>query len=141
MQIWKTNIDLTLLNQRGKNTLSDYLGIVFTEVGDNYLVARMTIDAQHKQPMGIMHGGISCALAESVGSSAANFCVGAQCYAVGLEINTNHIRPVTGGDIIAKAEPFHIGKSTQVWGIQVTSTTGELISINRLTMAVLKRAS
>jgi 1,4-dihydroxy-2-naphthoyl-CoA hydrolase len=141
MKIWQSEIDLTIIRDRAKDTLSDYLGIEFIEVGDGFLVARMTIAQQHKQPIGIMHGGVSCALAETVGSAAANFCVDQnEVYCVGLDINTNHIRAVRRGAIIAKAEPFHLGKSTQVWGINIRTEAGELVSVNRLTMAVLRRA-
>jgi len=133
------DIDLNLLNQRSRNTLSDYLGIEFTEVGDNFLMAKVTLRPEHKQPLGIMHGGMSCVIAESVGSSAANFCVEANHYAVGLDINTNHIRSIKEGELIARATPFHIGKSTQVWGIEIKNAADQLISVNRLTMAVLSR--
>lgn len=139
MKIWQSEIDLNIVNERGKNTLSDHLGIEFTEVGDKFLTARMTIVKHHLQPVGIMHGGISCVLAETVGSTAANFCVDKDHYCVGLDINTNHIRAVKEGEIIAKAKPFHLGKSTQVWGIKIKTAAGELVSVNRLTMAVLKR--
>lgn len=141
MKIWRTQIDLPLLNNRSKHTLSDYLGIEFIEVGDDYLIARMVIQDHHKQPIGIMHGGVSCVLAESVGSSAANFCVDQDHYAVGLDINTNHLRAVREGELLAEAKPFHVGKTTQVWGIEIRTPAGQLISINRLTMAVLKRSS
>jgi uncharacterized protein (TIGR00369 family) len=140
MSIWKIDTNLDLLNARGKNTLVDHLGIEFIEVGKDFMIARMTIQQHHKQPMGIMHGGVSCVLAETVGSTAANYCVDEMYYCVGLDINTNHLRAVKGGDLLAKAIPYHIGKSTQVWGIEIKNKEDQLISINRLTMAVLKRA-
>lgn len=139
MKIWQSQIDLNIVNERGRHTLSEYLGIEFTEVGDDYLSARMVINQHHKQPIGIMHGGVSCVLAETVGSTAANFCVETGYYCVGLDINTNHIRAVREGTVYAKAQPFHLGKSTQVWGINITNTEGKLVSVNRLTMSVLKR--
>jgi 1,4-dihydroxy-2-naphthoyl-CoA hydrolase len=139
MKIWQRDVDLAVVNKRGEDTLSDFLGIVFIELGDDYLTARMAVLPQHKQPIGIMHGGVSCVLAETVGSTAANFCVSADYYCVGLDINTNHIRSVKEGDIIAKATPFHLGKSTQVWGIEIKTGDDKLVSINRLTMAVLQR--
>jgi 1,4-dihydroxy-2-naphthoyl-CoA hydrolase len=139
MAIWKKAINLDTLNMRGKNTLADFLGIVFFEVGDDYLLARMTIDDRHKQPIGIMHGGTSCVLAETVASTAANFCVAADYYCVGLEINTNHIKSVREGEVIAVATPFHLGRSTQVWGINIKTTEGKLVSVNRLTLSVLQR--
>jgi 1,4-dihydroxy-2-naphthoyl-CoA hydrolase len=137
MRIWQTEIDLERLTNRGSNTLSEHLGIVFTEVGDDYLVAEMTLAQHHKQPLGIMHGGASCVLAETVGSAAANFCVDQDHYCVGLDINTNHLYAVKQGTLIATAKPFHLGRSTQVWGIEIKTMEGRLVSVNRLTMAVL----
>lgn len=140
MKIWRTDVDLQMMNDRGKQTLSDHLGIEFIEVGDDYLSARMPIDKRTRQPLGIMHGGASCVLAETVGSTAAQFCVDYEkFYCVGLDINTNHIRSIREGSVIGIAKPFHLGKSTQVWGIEIKNEEGKLISINRLTMAVLSR--
>jgi len=140
MKIWQTEIDLDRLTARGKNSMSDHLGIEFIELGDDYLVARMPINERTKQPIGIMHGGASCVLAETVGSMAANFAVdNKKFYCVGLDINTNHIRSIREGYVIATAKPFHLGKTTQVWGIEIKNETGQLVSVNRLTMAVLAR--
>ncbi len=140
MAVWKTQVDLSMVTERGKNTMSDYLGIEFIDVGDDCLVARMPVDQRTKQPMGIMHGGASCVLAETVGSTAAQFCVNHEThYCVGLDINTNHIRAMREGYVIATAKPFHLGKTTQVWGIEIRNESGQMVSINRLTMAVLKR--
>jgi uncharacterized protein (TIGR00369 family) len=120
--------------------MSEYLGIEFTEVGDDYLIATMPVDHRTKQPIGIMHGGASCVLAETVGSTAANFCVDITThYCVGLDINTNHIRPMREGYVIAVAKPFHLGKKTQVWSIDIKNKEGKLVSVSRLTMSVLKR--
>lgn len=140
MKIWQTEVDLQIVNQRGNNTMSDHLGIEFIEVGADYLMARMPIHQRVKQPLGIMHGGASCVLAETVGSTAAQFCVDYEkFYCVGLDINTNHICAVREGEVIATAKPFHLGSSTQVWGIEIINDQGKLVSINRLTMAVLRR--
>ncbi len=140
MKIWQTDIDLNVVTDRAKNTMSEYLGIEFTEVGADYLSARMPVDHKTKQPVGIMHGGASCVLAETVGSTAAQFCVDREkYYCVGLDINTNHVRAIREGHVIAKAKPFHLGKSTQVWGIEISNEQGQLISITRLTMAVLAK--
>lgn len=140
MKIWRTEIDLKIVNERGRNTLSEQIGIEFTEVGDDYLIARMPVDQRTKQPIGIMHGGASCVLAETIGSTAAQFCVDyKKYYCVGLDINTNHLRSVRQGNVIGTAKPYHLGKSTQVWGIEISNEEGKLISINRLTMAVLER--
>lgn len=140
MPIWTTPFDLKALEARDKNTMVEHLGIVFHEMGDDFLKAKMPVDHRTKQPIGIMHGGASCVLAESVGSVAANYCVDlTQRYCVGLEINTNHIRPVTEGYVIGTATPIHIGKRTQVWNIEIRHESGYLVSINRLTVMVLER--
>jgi 1,4-dihydroxy-2-naphthoyl-CoA hydrolase len=140
MAIWKMEISLSLIAQRNQNTMIDFLGIEFMEIGDDFLMARMRIESRVKQPMGIMHGGASCVLAETVGSTAANYCVEqAQFYCVGLDINTNHIRSIREGYVTAIAKPFHLGKSTQVWSIEITNAEKQLISVNRLTIAVLRR--
>ncbi len=140
MKIWQMDISLELIKTRSKNTMVECLGIEFTEIGDDYLVARMPVDIRTKQPLGIMHGGASCVLAETVGSTAANFCLDqSQYYCVGLDINTNHIRSAREGFVIGTAKPYHLGKSTQVWSIEIMNEQKKLISINRLTMAVLAR--
>lgn len=140
MGIWQSAIDLTLVNERGKNTMSDHLGIEFTKVGDDFLMASMPVDKRHLQPHGIMHGGASCVLAETVGSTAANFCVDRErYYCVGLDINTNHIRAVTDGEVIATAIPYHLGKTTQVWEIKIHAQDNKLVSVTKLTMMVLPR--
>lgn len=140
MKIWQTEIDLTLVTERGKNTMSDYLGIEFIEVGDDFLTGRMPVNQRTKQPADIMHGGASCVLAETIGSTAAQFCVDmAKYYCVGLDINTNHVRAMREGYVIGIAKPFHLGKSTQVWGIEIKNEEGRLVSITRLTMAVLNK--
>jgi 1,4-dihydroxy-2-naphthoyl-CoA hydrolase len=141
MKIWRSPIDLEMITERAKGTMSDLVGIVFTALGDDYLCATMPIDARTKQPLGIMHGGASCVLAETVASTAANFCVdNTQFYCVGLDINTNHIRSIREGIVTATAKPFHLGRTTQVWGIEIKNAAGDFISINRLTLAVLTRA-
>ena len=140
MKIWQTEITLQSINDRSKNSMGEFLGIEFTEIGDDFLIARMPVNDRTKQPLGIMHGGSSCVLAETVGSTAANFCVDqTKNYCVGLDINTNHIRSIREGYVIGTAKPFHLGKSTQVWSIEIVDEQGKLISVNRLTMAVLER--
>jgi 1,4-dihydroxy-2-naphthoyl-CoA hydrolase len=140
MTIWKTPLDIHAANARSKATMAEHLGIEFIEVGADYLVARMPVDQRTHQPLGIMNGGASCVLAETVGSTAANYCVDyANFYCVGLDINTNHIRSARSGFVIGTARPFHIGKTTQVWGIEIVGEHGKLISVTRLTLAVLKR--
>lgn len=140
MSIWKEKIDVSIANQRGLKTMVEYLGIEFTEVGADYLTAQMPVDHRTRQPIGIMHGGASCVLAETVGSVAANFCVDTQKqYCVGLDINTNHIRSIQSGFVIGTGRPFHLGRSTQVWGIEIIDEQKRLISVTRLTMAILNR--
>jgi len=141
MKIWKRQIDITKAADRCQNTMVDHLGIEFTEVGDDYLIASMPIDQRTKQPAGIMHGGASCALAETVGSTAANFCVEDPYYCVGLDINVNHIRAMRSGKVYAKAKPYHLGRTTQVWGIEIVDEENKLVSVSRLTMAVIERKS
>lgn len=140
MKIWQSEIDLITVTERGKNSMSDFLGIEFIDVGDDFLTARMPVNERTRQPIGIMHGGASCVLAETVGSTAAQFCVDmSKYYCVGLDINTNHMRSMREGFVIGVAKPFHLGKSTQVWGIEIRNEEGKLVSVNRLTMAVLRR--
>lgn len=139
-KIWAVHLTFEMLAERSKNTMVEHLGIEFTEIGDDFLIARMPIDTRTLQPMGIMHGGASCVLAETVGSNAANFCVDLTThYCVGLDINTNHIRSVREGFVMGTARPYHLGRSTQVWGIEIVNEKKQLISVNRLTMAVLSR--
>lgn len=141
MPIWKTPFTLAMLEERGKNTMSDFLGIIFTDVGDDFLSAKMPVNERTKQPVGIMHGGASCVLAETIGSTAANCCVDlSKQYCVGLDINTNHIRSIREGFVFGTAKPFHIGKTTQVWSIEIINENKQLISVTRLTMAVLNRS-
>ena len=140
MAIWKEKIDIEEATRRSKGTMVEYLGIEFIALGDDYMSARMPVDHRTHQPIGIMHGGASCVLAETVGSLAANYCVEhAKNYCVGLDINTNHIRSIRTGYVIGTAKPYHLGRSTQVWGIEIVDENDRLISINRLTMAVLDR--
>lgn len=140
MPIWIEPIDLSSAQTRSSNTLLSHLDIKFIEVGDDYLKASMPVDHRTHQPLGIMHGGASCVLAESVGSTAANYCVDQRThYCVGLDINTNHIRSVRSGLVIATASPYHLGRTTQVWHIEIKDEQDRLVSVNRLTMAVLNK--
>lgn len=141
MPIWQIPITVEMLNQRNAGTLSDHLDIVFTEIGDDYLLASMPVKAHHLQPFGIMNGGASCAFAESVASVGANCCLDIEKqYCVGLDINTNHITAVRQGkELTAKAKPFHLGRLTQVWSIEIRDETDRLISVSRLTLMVMNR--
>lgn len=137
MKIWKKNIDLETVSNTRKDTIVDLIGIEFTTVGDDFFCAKMPVDERTKQPYGILHGGASCVLAETVGSVAANFCVDDGFVCVGLSISTNHIKKVRDGFVYAKAMPVHLGKTTQVWDIPIRDEAGQLISITRLTLAVI----
>jgi 1,4-dihydroxy-2-naphthoyl-CoA hydrolase len=118
-------------------TILDTLGIQFTELGDDYLKGTMPVDERTHQPMGILHGGASCVLAESLGSVAASFCVDrSKNHVVGLDIHTTHIRSVSSGFVTGTAKPVHLGRSTQVWEISIVNEEGKLVSITRLTMFV-----
>lgn len=140
MSIWKMPINYDLLKTRSQNTFVDYIGIVFTEIGDDYLKATLPVDHRTKQPLGLLNGGVSAALAESVASTAANYCVDQSvCYCVGLEINANHIRPASAGVVTAMAKPLHLGNKTQVWEIKIENESGKLVCIARMTMAVVMR--
>ena len=140
MTIWFHPVTTEAANKRSEGTMLSHLGIEFIEIGPDLMSARMPVDHRTHQPLGIMHGGASCVLAETVGSTAANYCVDqSKSYCVGLDINTNHIRSIRSGFVIATAKPFHLGRTTQVWGIDIVNEEGKLISVNRLTMAVLKQ--
>lgn len=138
--IWHGHVSLDDLHKRQEGTFGEQMGIRFLKLKPNGLLASMVIKKNHLQPAGIMHGGISCVFAETVGSSAANLCVDRErYYCVGLEINTNHIGQAKKGLILAHTSPFHLGRSTQVWHIEIKDENDRLISINRLTMAVLAK--
>lgn len=140
MTIWFTSVTPEAANKRSEGTMLSHLGIEFTEIGPDFMIAKMPVDHRTHQPLGIMHGGASCVLAETVGSTAANYAVDHnKFYCVGLDINTNHIRSIRSGFVIATAKPFHLGRSTQVWGIDIVNEEGKLISVNRLTMSVLSK--
>jgi 1,4-dihydroxy-2-naphthoyl-CoA hydrolase len=131
--------DLARLNAAGADTtLMGALGIELTEIGDDYLRGRMPVDARTRQPNGLLHGGASVALAETLGSFAAGLCVD-NARVVGIEINANHVRGVTEGWVIGTARPLHVGRSTQVWEIRIEDEAGRLVCASRLTLAVVGR--
>ena len=115
----------------------EHLGIVFTEVGDDFVRATMPVDARTVQPYGLLHGGASVLLAETLGSSAGNLCVPEGKVCVGIEINANHVRAARDGIVIGTARPVHVGGRTQVWEIRIEDEAGELVCISRLTLAVI----
>jgi 1,4-dihydroxy-2-naphthoyl-CoA hydrolase len=140
MTIWVHSLELADVNARAENTLSHFLGIEFIEVGPDFLTARMPIGSKVSQPMGVMHGGASAALAETVASAAGNYCVDQKTkICVGLELNINHLRPLRGGYADGMAKPLHLGKTTQVWEIKIYDSEKRLVSAARLTLAVLEK--
>jgi uncharacterized protein (TIGR00369 family) len=140
MSIWKTPFTIEDINERNKNTMVEWLGIEFTEIGSDYLIARMPVDHRTKQPFGIMHGGASAALAETVGSIAANYAVDQTYFrCVGLDLNTSHLKMVRDGYIYGVAKPIHLGKQTHVWEVRAYNDKKELVSQSRMTMFVLTK--
>lgn len=138
MRIWKRNINLKNINNNMKNTLASHLGINITLIEDNLLEGEMLVREFLKQPYGIVHGGASVVLAETLGSLASNLCIEDNLNTVGLEINANHIKAVTNGLIVGKTRPIHIGRSTHIWEIKLFNYD-KLSCISRLTMAILKK--
>lgn len=138
--IWFQPITIDLLNKRSQHTLAEFLEINFTAIDENSLTATMPATARSKQPLGIVHGGANVVLAETVASTAANVVVDPDhFYCVGLEINANHLRSVREGIITAIAKPIHLGRSTQVWQIDLCDKDGKLTCVSRMTAAVLKK--
>ena len=138
MGIWAKKNDIDDLNQWSKNTMVEHIGIRVVEVGDDYLKATMPVDKRTHQPMGILHGGASVVLAETLGSIAANLAVKDPYYCVGMEINANHVKSAFSDDVTGTVRPVHIGKSTHVWDITICDKEDELICVSRITLAVLK---
>jgi 1,4-dihydroxy-2-naphthoyl-CoA hydrolase len=138
--IWHRNYTLEEVQRRGNGTMVEHVGISIVEIGDDFLKGAMPVDHRTIQPMGILHGGASVVLAETLGSIAANLVVNDQKkYCVGLDINANHIRAAKSGIVTGIAKALHIGTSTQVWSIEITDDAGRMICISRITMAVLER--
>ncbi len=138
--IWFKSFTPAMLNDRPKNHIGALLGIEFTEVGDDFLCATMPVDERTHQPAGILHGGASVVLAETLGSVAAYMCIDPDKYiAVGLEVNANHIRPVKSGFVKGICKPTHIGGKTQVWEIKMYTDKDKLNCVSRLTVAILPK--
>ncbi|MBX3608935.1 MAG: hotdog fold thioesterase [Hydrogenophaga sp.] len=135
--IWTRPISCDILQQLHHDTAVRHLGIEFTEVGDDFIAARVPVDTRTRQPYGLLHGGVSVVLAETLGSCGAAFCCPDGHRAVGLDINANHIRGATSGWVTGITRPAHIGRSTQVWHIDLRNDAGELTCVSRITMSVL----
>ena len=137
MPIWKQSVSPEILNTISRDTAVSHLGIEFIEVGDDFLRARVPVGAHTRQPYGLLHGGVSVVLAETLGSCGAVYACPEGWRAVGLDINANHLRAATRGWVTGTARPVHIGRTTQVWQIDMHNDAGELTCVSRLTMAVL----
>jgi 1,4-dihydroxy-2-naphthoyl-CoA hydrolase len=138
MSIWFKTYSISELQRIIKDTLAETLGIELTELTDDSLKCKMFINNNTMQPMRFLHGGASTALAETLGSMASNLVIdNSKYFCVGLEINANHIRPVSSGYVYAEAKPIHLGKKTHVWGVEILDDKGKLACISRLTTAVI----
>lgn len=135
--IWKVKPTLEFIHSFPRKNMADHLSIDITEVGDDYITARMPVDERTIQPFGLLHGGASCVLAETLGSIAGTFCIDpTKQMVVGIEINANHIRSAKSGYVYGTVKPIHIGLSTQVWNIEIVNEQKKLICVSRLTCAV-----
>lgn len=141
MPIWfKKDLSLADFENLGKDTMGDHIGIRFSELGDNYLKATMPVDHRTKQPYGLLHGGASVALAETLGSVGSALVIDPeQCICVGQEINANHIRSARSGQVTGTATPIHLGATSHVWEIRIHDEQDKLVCISRLTVAILKK--
>jgi len=137
MRIWQQPISVAALTAFSANSAVSHLGIEFLEVGDDFITARVPVDERTRQPFGLLHGGVSVVLAETLGSCGANFACLAGSQAVGLDINANHVRAVKSGWVTGTACAVHLGRTTQVWHIDLRNDAQELICVSRLTLAVL----
>lgn len=141
MPIWfNSPIHLQQLQSLGDHTMGGHLGMEFTEIGDDFLKMRMPVDERTRQPYGLLHGGASAALAETVGSVASSLVIDtAVSICVGLELNANHIRGVRDGFVHATATPLHLGQSTHVWDIRILDDQEKLVCVSRLTVSILRK--
>lgn len=138
-RVFRRDTSLEQLNALSEGTAMQPLGIVFTEIGPDFLRATMPVDARTRQPYGLLHGGASVLLAETVGSTAGTLCCADNELCVGIEINANHLVGVRSGDVTGTARPLHVGARTQVWEIRIEGDTGRLVCVSRLTLAVIPR--
>src|SRR6056300_186421 len=130
--IWFKEITIAQLNERGKNSMSEFLGIEFTEIGEDYMEATMPVNEKTRQPIGILHGGANVVLGETIASTAANAVINIKThYCVGLEINTNHIRSVRSGLVTAITKPIHLGRSTQIWQFDIFNQDNKITATGR----------
>jgi 1,4-dihydroxy-2-naphthoyl-CoA hydrolase len=138
MSIWYSNPGLEAINAMSKDTLVDHLGIEVVELGADYIKATMPVDRRTHQPFGLLHGGASAVLAETLGSIGSFLCIDSSKHAcVGLELNASHLRPVREGKVFGIAHPVRLGRTIQVWEVRIFNTKDYLICVSRLTMAVI----
>ena len=137
MPIWKQPISCDILNRLSQGTANEHLGMEFTEVGDDFITARVPVDHRTIQPYGFIHGGVSVALAETLGSCGAAFSIPEGYRTVGLDINANHLKSASSGWVTGTARPVHMGRTTHVWAIELKNDAGELTCVSRITMAIL----
>ena len=137
MTIWQKPISIEFLTQNAHDTAISHLGIEFTEIGDDFLRGRVPVDRRTVQPFGLLHGGVSVLLAETLGSVGAMYASPEGHRAVGLDINANHLRAATTGWVTGTARPIHRGRTTQVWQIEMADDAGNAVCISRITMAML----
>lgn len=135
--VFRRPIEIAALNALSEGTAMRPLGIEFTEIGPDYLRGTMPVDARTRQPYGLLHGGASVLLAETLGSTAGGLCVEEGQGVVGIEINANHLAGVREGTVTGTARPLHVGRSTQVWEIRIEDAQGRLACVSRLTLAVI----
>jgi 1,4-dihydroxy-2-naphthoyl-CoA hydrolase len=139
MSIWKKESSLTRLNKINENTIIALLGIEYTQIGDDFIKATMPVDSRTHQPLGLLHGGASVVLAETLGSIAGNLAVSENKVCVGLEVNANHLRGVKTGVVTGIAKAIRLGRTVQVWQIEIHNEKEQLICTSRLTLAVIDR--
>lgn len=140
MSIWFSDYQINEIAAQYQTNMLAHLGIEYIELGEDFFKGSMPVDHRTKQPFGLLHGGASCVLAESLGSVAANLVVNPEThYCLGLDINANHLRSAKGGLVYGIARPIHLGRRTQVWEIRITDENDKLVSISRLTMTVMER--
>lgn len=139
--IWKHTPTIEQINAFSKATLGENLGMEFTEIGDDYMKATMPVDHRTRQPFGLLHGGASVALAETLGSVASQYCIDnpGEYYGVGLEINANHLRSANSGLVTGIVKPIRVGKSMHVWNIEISDERDRLVCVSRITIAIIKK--
>jgi len=137
MRIWQKPISLELLNTLNAGSAAHHMGLEFTELGDDFIQARLHVERKTMQPFGRLHGGVSVLIAETLGSCGAYYACEPHCHTLGMEINANHIKGVSSGYVHGTARAFHRGRTTHVWGIELHNDAQELICISRITMAIV----